>query len=445
VTVGEQSDHPQIWRILRHVVQQLDPRELVANSVSLNNSGGLVVEGISSQIECPGKLVVIAVGKASIPMATGALDSLADRVSRAVAVSKAGIPSPVDPPAQLEVIEADHPVPTENSLIAGRRVRELAEGLTSDDVVLMLISGGGSALLEDLVDGVTIEDLRGATDHLLRAGATINELNAVRRKISQLKGGRLARAIAPACIVNLIVSDVLNSPLQDIASGPTVQPPEIDETFVAVMNRPDLVEGLPESVQHQLRKQQAHREPWTNNVVGTRILADAETAARAAVDAALELGYYVQTLGFDFQGEAREFGRTWSTIARHVYQDGHAFPLPLALIGSGELTVTVRGDGAGGRNTEMALAAAIDLAGTAGITVCSFATDGDDGVGNCAGGVVDGQTLSSLDRATIDAFQRLANNDSATALRAVDAVIDIGPTGTNVNDLYLALIERQSQ
>jgi glycerate 2-kinase len=445
VTVGEQSDHHQIWQILKHVVQQLDPRELVGNAVSLSDSGGLIVEGISSEIECPGKLVIIAVGKASIPMATGALDSLQDRVSHAVAVSKAGIPSPVDPPDELEVIESDHPVPSERSLTAGRRVRELAEGLTGDDVVLMLISGGGSALIEDLVEGVTIDELSGATDHLLRAGATINELNAVRRRISRLKAGRLARAIAPARIVNLIVSDVLNSPLQDIASGPTVQPPEVDETFATVMNRPNLVDGLPKSVQQQLREQPVHDEPWPDIVIGTRILADAETAARAAVDAAVGLGYRVQTMGFDFQGEAREFGRAWSTIARHAHRDGHAFPLPLALIGSGELTVTVRGDGDGGRNTEMALSAAMDISGTAGISVCSFATDGDDGVSGCAGGIVDGQTITSLENASVDAFQRLANNDSATALRTVGAVIDIGPTGTNVNDLYLALIERQSQ
>jgi glycerate 2-kinase len=438
IETGPGTKH--VWQILRHVVQQLDPRRLVANAIEVGETETIRVEGITEPISCPGKLIVIAVGKASVPMATGALDSLGERVATAFAITKAGIPLAVDPPEQLEVIESDHPVPTERSLSVGRLIRETVEPLTEDDVVLMLISGGGSALAEDLVEGVTLDDLQQGTDHLLRAGATINELNAVRRRISRLKGGRLARAAAPARIANLIVSDVLNSPLQDIASGPTVEPPTNDETFVSVMNRPALVSNLNSSIKAQLDAQQGQDEPWPDNVVGTKVLADAETAARSAVDAAVALGYRVQTLGFDFQGEAREFGRTWGTIARHATRDSNAFDRPVALIGSGELTVTVQGDGSGGRNTEMALAAAIEIADTPDVTICSFATDGDDGMSHGAGAIVTGISSESLTRAGVNVVQSMGNNDSASALRKIDAVIDIGPTGTNVNDLYLALV-----
>jgi glycerate 2-kinase len=436
---GSGTEH--IWRILRHVVRQLDPQNLVSSAVTIDDAGQLRVEGISNSIPYSGRLVVIVVGKASVPMAAGAIAALGDRVTEALAVTKAGIPLTVEPPDRLAVIESDHPVPTERSIEAGRRVREIVESLGSDDILLMLISGGGSALVEDLVDGVTLDDLRNTTDHLLRAGANINELNAVRRRISRIKGGRLARAAAPARTVNLIISDVLNSPLQDIASGPTVEPPAEDETFAAVMQREDLLACLPDSVRQHLAAQQAEEEPWPDSVVGTTVLADARTAASAAIDAAVSLGYRVQSLGFDFQGEAREFGRTWGTISRHAARHDPAFERPIALIGSGELTVTVRGDGTGGRNTEMALAAAVDIAGYEQVTICSFATDGDDGVSGCAGGIVTGATLTSLERQGIDSIASLAENDSATALRSVDATIDIGPTGTNVNDLYIALVD----
>jgi glycerate 2-kinase len=442
--MGTSSGTEDIWQILRYVVGQLEPRELVANALSFDDAGNLGIQGISETFPLPGRVVVVAVGKASVPMATGAVEVLGDRATELVAVTKAGIPLSVDPPNTINVIESDHPVPTQRSLDAGRHIRELVEDLGRDDLVLMLISGGGSALVEDLVDGVTLDDLQNATDHLLRAGAKINELNAVRRRISRLKGGRLARAAAPAKLVNLIISDVLNSPLQDIASGPTVEPPESDETFKSVMRRSDLLEGLPASVRDQLKAQQAQDEPWPESVVGTTVLADASTAARAAIASAVGLGYRVQSLGFDFQGEAREFGRTWGTIARHAVRHDTAFERPIALIGSGELTVTVRGDGTGGRNTEMALAAAVEIADYDELTICSFATDGDDGVSGCAGGVVNGDTLELLERNGIDAMASLAENDSATALSAAEATIDIGPTGTNVNDVYIALVRDET-
>lgn len=426
-------------QILEGIVQRLDPRKLVTGSLGLSDGVLSIDSGVSWPVTS-GRVVVLAVGKASVPMATGALDVLGEHASRAIAVTKSSLPLAVDPPGQLELIESDHPVPTERSLEAGRRLLDAVQDLGQDDLVVMLISGGGSALIEDLLEGVTLDDLRASTDHLLRAGATINEMNAVRRRLSRIKGGRLARAIAPASVLNLIVSDVLGSPLQDIASGPTVRPPENDQTFQSVLQRADLINGLPASVQHQLTAMEGAEAPWPDNVLGTSVLADAEAAARVAAELASGLGYSTQTLGFDFQGEAREFGRIWATIARHARTDRTAFQLPLALIGSGELTVTVRGDGAGGRNTEMALAAAQEIAGLDGITITSFATDGDDGVSGCAGGTVDAETIDRISEAGRDPGTRLQENDSATALAAGEATIDIGSTGTNVNDVYLALI-----
>jgi glycerate 2-kinase len=437
----EMDNGPEhVDRIVSSVVEQLDPRKQVASALALDADGRLSVQGVADPIDVHGRLILIAVGKASIPMAAGAIDALGDRIDDALAITKAGLESPFDPPVSLKVLEADHPVPQHSSLAAGAAVRERVDDLNDDDVLLMLISGGGSALMEDLVEGVTLDDLQQATDHMLRAGATINELNAVRRRISRLKGGRLANLAAPAQVINLIVSDVLNSPLQDIASGPTVEPPEVDETFAAVMRRPDLIDGLPGSVRAVLDQESAERAEWSDNVIGTEILSDAEAAARIAIDAAVGLGYYVQTLGYDFQGEARELGRVIGTMSRHARRVPDAFQLPMALIGAGEMTVTVRGDGVGGRNTEMALAAAREIAGLPGITICSFATDGDDGLSACAGGTVTGSTIAELRDHGVDPEEALAHSDSATALRKASATIDIGPTGTNVNDIYLALI-----
>lgn len=430
--MSERQLHEDTQRIIQDVVARLDPRALVSDALSADRN----------PFPVEGRVVIVAVGKASVPMASGAIDALGDRVSGALAVTKAGLPLTVEPPEALEVIESDHPVPTERSLAAGHRVLETVRGLDESSLVIMLISGGGSALVEDLVEGVDLDDLRRATDHLLRAGATINELNAVRRRLSRIKGGRLARAIAPAKVLNLIVSDVLGNPLQDIASGPTVRPPSPDTTFQSVMAHHDLIDGLPEAVRRHLESAQEDHEPWPDNVLETEVLADAEAAARIAAETAGNLGYRVQTLGFDFQGEASEFGRTWATIARHVRTDESAFQLPVALIGSGELTVTVRGDGVGGRNTEMALAAAEVLDGLSGVAVTSFATDGDDGASDCAGGTVDGGTLTRIRDAEDDPSRALRENDSARALSAAGATIDIGSTGTNVNDLYLALVRR---
>jgi glycerate 2-kinase len=435
----ERSGRDDISAILKSVVQQLDPRHQVSSSIKIHGDR-LEFAGVREPVNLPGRVVVIAFGKASVPMASGALDVIGDRVDEAIAVTKSGLAGTTQAHEQLEIIESDHPVPTDRSLAAGQRIRDVAEGLGQDDLAIVVISGGGSALVEDLVDGISLDDLRATTDTLLRAGATINQMNAVRRRLSRLKGGGLAKAIAPARLVNLVVSDVLNSPLNDIASGPTVVPPASDPALDAVCSDDHLLAKLPPAVSSLLVRGSEDGSRWSDNVLGTHILSDAESAARLAVDAAVGRGYRVQTLGFDFQGEARELGRFWSTVARHAARDSHAFGKPIALIGSGEATVTVRGDGVGGRNTEMALAAALEIAGDDGITICSFATDGDDGMSQCAGGIVDGSTIDRVESAGIDAQSSLANNDSATALRTADGLIDLGPTGTNVNDVYIALI-----
>ncbi|HEU5423261.1 MAG TPA: DUF4147 domain-containing protein [Nitrolancea sp.] len=434
--MSEDAARAAVEAIFRAALHAVDPERLVREALGRQRED-IVVAG--RRFAVPGRVLLLAVGKAALPMARGAEEALGDRIAGGLAVTKRGFLAGQVPPARIAVLEGAHPVPDAASLAAGERLLELADALGPDDLALVLISGGGSALVEAPSAGVTLAEIASTTDLLLRHGADITTLNTVRRRLSRLKAGGLARAAAPARVINLIVSDVLGSPLPIIASGLSVDPGALAPSVLAAVRASDAWRELPPTVRDALSAPLHDERP--DNVVWSEVLADAARAARAATEAARERGYQAMLLATRFEGEAPDFGGFWTQLALGVARGEFALARPACLVGAGEMTVTVRGAGRGGRNTEMALAAALMLSGQRGVAVASLATDGDDGSSGAAGGVVTGASVAAAEAAGLDPRRLLEANDSARFLAACGGLIVTGATGTNVNDLYLALIE----
>lgn len=370
----------------------------------------------------PRGVFAIAIGKASIAMIDAAAAALGDHFTAGLAVTKSESAAH-DP--RIAVIHGAHPVPDERSIAAGDAVLRFAAGVPDDAVVVCLISGGGSALAERLRDGVDLGQLQDLTSSLLRAGATIHELNAVRSRFSQIKAGGLLRALSHTRVHNLIVSDVVGDDLQTIASGPTAPP--VDGDPGAIMRAYGL-SGMAPSVDDGVHL----------SLPPTTVVASLSIAIDKAASTAESLGYAPVVLTRSLSGESREAGRLFAAMLADGASGTTSFGKRTCLLAGGETTVTVRGSGIGGRNTEAALAAAIRLSGVAGVAVGFLATDGDDGVTGASGAIVAGDTVepSTLRKAKA----ALADNDSFTFLRERDTILVTGPTGTNVNDLVIALI-----
>lgn len=394
-----------------------------------------------------GRFVVIAVGKASAAMASAVAELVGDRISAGLVVTKYGHAGGSPLPESFEVIEAGHPVPDASGWEAAQRVAELVQGSDPQDRFLLLLSGGASALLPSPARGLTLDDLQATTDALLRSGAAINELNTVRKHLSVLQGGQLARLAAPAAIATLILSDVVGDPLDVIASGPTVPDPTTYGDALDVLVRYDITEQIPSAVVAHLEKGIVGLIPETpkpgdaifervsNVLVGSNRL-----AAQAAAETALSQGYHTLLLTTFVEGEAREVARIAVALARGIRAYGDPIPAPACIIWGGETTVTVRGTGKGGRNQELALAASLGLRGMADVALLALATDGTDGPTDAAGAVVDGTTAQAMKEQGLDVPAALANNDAYPALDAVGALLRTGPTGTNVNDLLVLLV-----
>jgi len=382
------------------------------------------------------RILVLGAGKAGAAMAASAETVLGGRVSGGFVVVKDGYRVAT---ACVEVVEAGHPVPDARGVAASARVLELATSATADDLVLFLVSGGGSALTPAPAPPVTLEEKQALTRLLLAAGATINELNAVRKHLSRFKGGLLARAAAPATVLTLALSDVIGDPLDVIASGPTAPDPTTYADALAVLDHRGVLEGAPRAIVERLRAGAGGARAETpkpgdpvfarvtNLVIGNNAL-----VADAAAAEAERRGYRPHVLTRALQGEARD-------TARDLVARARALPAPAALIAGGETTVTVRGRGRGGRCQEFALAAALALEAGESLVVLAAGTDGTDGPTDAAGGVVDAATLARGRAAGADAARALADNDAHAFLSAAGACIVSGPTNTNLLDLYLIL------
>ncbi len=389
-----------------------------------------------------GRTIVVGAGKAAAAMAR-AVEAhwAADKPLGGLVVTRYG--HGVGALSRIEVVEASHPVPDAAGHEAARRILESVGGLSADDLVLCLISGGGSALLSLPAPGVGLADKQAINRALLKCGAAIGEMNGVRKHLSAIKAGRLAAAAAPAEIVSLIISDVPGDDPSIIASGPTVADASTREEARAVLARYRV--DVPQAVRAWLDSP-ASETPKPGDAAFARVtntvIATPQASLQAAADVARAAGYTPLILGDALEGEAREVGRLMSGIARQVVVHGQPALAPCALISGGETTVTVRGAGRGGRNVEFLLALAIALEGLAGVYALAGDTDGVDGAEDIAGAVVTPDTLARAARLGIDARARLADNDGHAFFEALGDQVVTGPTLTNVNDFRAILVGR---
>jgi glycerate 2-kinase len=382
------------------------------------------------------RVIVLGAGKAGASMAAALESILGARVAAGFVVVKDGYRLPG---ARIEIVEAGHPVPDDRGLAASARLLELAASATADDLVVFLVSGGGSALTPAPAPPVTLAEKQAVTRLLLAAGATINELNAVRKHLSRFKGGLLARAAAPATVLTLALSDVIDDPLDVIASGPTAPDPTTFVDALEVLERRGVLDRAPRSIVERLREGAVGavaETPKPGDPVFARVtnlvIGNNSLVVEAAAAEAERLGYRPHVLTRALQGEARD-------VARSLVARARALPRSSALIAGGETTVTVRGAGQGGRCQEFALAAALALGAEESLVVLAAGTDGTDGPTDAAGGLVDAGTLARGRAAGADADRALLDNDAHRFLTAAGDCVVSGPTNTNLLDLYLIL------
>jgi hydroxypyruvate reductase len=390
------------------------------------------VAGHLRGLPASGRYVVLAVGKAAWGMARAAREALGERILRGIVITKHGHAG--GPLEGFEVREAGHPVPDEKSLEASNRALRILDERPAEAEVLLLLSGGGSALFESPMPGITLEDLREINNRLLRGGASIVELNAVRKHLSAVKGGRLAERLSPTKVLTLALSDVLGDRLDSIASGPAWPDPTTSGEALAVLERCG-IRPAP-AVLRALREE----TPKRLDNADVRIVGSLAQAGEAAARAAEALGYQSRILTTALEGEAAAAGRELGALARETRRAMEAGASPKALIAGGETVVIVRGAGLGGRNQELALAAAGEIAGLEGVVLAALGTDGTDGPTDAAGGLVDGGTVRRLAEHGLRIEDGLQENDAYHALQASGDLVITGPTGTNVNDLVVVLI-----
>jgi glycerate 2-kinase len=385
-----------------------------------------------------GRLIVIGAGKASAAMARAVEDHWAGPLSGLV-VTRYGYGVPCE---RIEIVEASHPVPDAAGLRAAQRMLEVVQGLKPEDLVLCLISGGGSSLLPLPLPGLTLEDKQAVSRALLASGATIREMNCVRRHLSAIKGGRLAAACHPARVLTLTISDVPGDDPIDIASGPTVVDPTTCQDALDIIRRYNI--ALPSAVLSVLESGEGESvKPGDSRLAGAelRMIATPQMALEAAAKVGCEAGFAVHILGDALEGEARDVGKVLAGIALQVAERNQPFTAPCVLLSGGETTVTVRGQGRGGRNVECLLSLAIALGGHPRVHALSGDTDGVDGQEEIAGALIAPDTLARAWSLGLPPKDRLANNDGHGFFEALGDSVVTGPTLTNVNDfraIYIA-------
>jgi len=428
-----------ILELVRTAVRSADPYFSVRRSISFDG-GKLTVLG--REFEVRGRVHVLAVGKASCRMAKAVFERVpGERVGDALIVTKHGYAIDCDG-IEARIIEAGHPIPDENSLLAGKLGLELAENVGRDDILLTLISGGGSALFVYPAEGISLGEIIRTNELLLRSGATIREINTVRKHLSRVKGGRLAKAVK-GTVIGLLVSDVVGDDPSFIASGPTVPDPTTYRDAYEVLLRRGIWEKAPESVRRVIERGmrgEIEETPKELDNVHNFIIAGNSKACEAVARKARELGFNSAVMTTTLEGEAKEVALAVGSIIEEIVKWDRPIKKPAVLVFGGEWTVTV-GDakGLGGPNQEFALSVTRKIAGL-NVTVVAFDTDGTDGPTDVAGGIVDGETLKKLEEAGVDVEEALRNHDSYRALERVGALLKTGPTGTNVNSMVIAVI-----
>jgi glycerate 2-kinase len=422
------SHTAHLEQLQRAILKAADAGRRVAECLH-RQEDGFSVGDRRFRLSATARLFVIGLGKAAPAMSTATASALGRRMDRGIAAVPRG--TPLRAPARMTYFPAGHPQPDEGSLACGQAVEAMLTETMSEDVVLALVSGGGSAMLEIPVPGIGLPDLQSLNAALIRSGAPIQEINVVRGALSRIKSGGLARLAAPAQTVAMILSDVVGDRLSSIASGPTVLRRAAPHRAVRVLERYNLWKGVPQAIQDALAGERPPPTPAprpVNILIGSnRLVIEAAQAAAAG------MGFPVRVLSRRTHGEAREVGiRMAAAMAGAIG--------PQCLIMGGETTVRVSGTGRGGRNQELALAAAIRLDGLPRAVLISLATDGVDGPTDASGAVVTGETAARARQLNLDLHAALADNDAYPCLDRLGALIRTGPTGTNLNDVVVGLV-----
>ncbi len=430
-------------KIFRAGLMAVDPVTAIRNNC-LKKKNTLIIGGKTFDLSQFDNIYIIGAGKAASPMAA-AMESLLGKM-----ITDGTINVKYDHIAHLNIIktiEAGHPIPDKNGWQGAKAIMSLLKKTQKNDLVLCLISGGGSALLPIPAKGLTLKDKQATIQLLLACGATINEINAIRKHISMVKGGRLAKAVHPSTLVTLILSDVVGDDLDVIASGPTVPDPSTYMTCMDIIKKYDLADQLPKPVLRHIQDGISEKIPETpkiddpifkktyNYIIGSSI-----EAILAAKERAESIGYNTLILSSMIEGETRHVAKVHTAIAKEIKKSGYPLIQPACIISGGETTVTLVGNGKGGRNQEFSLAAAMDIAGHENIVVFSAGTDGTDGPTDAAGAVVDTNTMKNALELNIDPVSYLTNNDSYEFFKKIDSLFITGPTNTNVMDLRIMLI-----
>ncbi len=443
MTINHQNT--QIKHCLRPLITQAlhaaDPQRVLSHAVSRKNNL-LKTGGKLYDLKKYHRIVCVGAGKASGHMGAALEKVLGQYLEGGIIIVKDGHRTPTK---KIEIIEASHPVPDRRGVKATKKLLSLAQSLTKQDLVIVLLSGGASSLLCAPAEGLTLSDKKWTTQLLLRSGATIQEINIVRKHLSSIKGGQLAQA-TPATILTLVISDVFGDDLSTIGSGPTYPDPFFFQDAWKILKDRKILSMVPSSVRRHLKQgcqgkipetlkarkgntRRRHHEILTNN---DKVLLETANALK-------RMKWHTTVLPFFVQGEAKEVGKLLGKLARDISRGENPFSPPACLIAGGEPTVTVHGKGKGGRAQETVLAAAQEIAGLRNVYVAGFGTDGTDGPTDVAGAVVDGRTLAQARKIGLNGEKALQHNDSYNFFKKAGGHIITGPTRTNVNDIYLVL------
>jgi len=429
-------------RLLEKALEAVDPRKIVKNAVKVVDNA-IQIQGQTFNLTPTGRILVVGAGKASGAMAEALEKILGDRIDRGVVNIPRNTKSLYDT-ERIELNEAGHPTPNHAGEHGAQRMLAILSDLRPDDVVVTLISGGGSALMPLPAEGTDLRDKVELTRMLLLSGATIDEINVVRKHISLIKGGRLAAKASPAKVISLIVSDVVGDPIDAIASGPTAPDRSTYRDAKKILETYNLWKRCPETIRRRIQdgiegkveETPKPGDPMFGKVFNF-IVADNKVALDAVTQEAVKMNLDFLVISSAIEGEARHLGTFLAGIAQEIETNNRPVERPGALVAGGESTVTVSGKGVGGRNQEAMLSAARKIAGLRGIVLASIGTDGVDGATDAAGAIIDGQTLRRAAKMNLHVEEYLRNNDSYNFFKPIGDLIFTGPTGTNVNDVML--------
>jgi hydroxypyruvate reductase len=437
----------QALEIFMAGLKAVDPIEAIYRHIKVTDEA-IFMDDQRFDLEKYERILIVGAGKAVAPMAKALEDLLDERITKGVIVVKEGHGLPLK---QVKICEGGHPVPDEGGVRGTEEILSVAEEAGEKDLVICLISGGGSALLIAPPKGISLKDKQEATKLLLACGATIHELNTIRKHLSRSKGGRLAQAAYPATVISLILSDVVGDDLDVIGSGPTVPDSSTFQETEQILKRYGIWDQLAVSIRDHIQKgvrgeiedtpkfEAAAFQRCSSVMVGTNL-----QAMLAASKEAERLGYRPLILSTKVEGEAREVAKVHAAIAKEILSSRNPISAPACILFGGETTVTLQGDGKGGRNQEYALASALALGGQDNVVVLSGGTDGTDGPTDAAGAIADGATVARARHKGIDPGEYLRRNDSYNFFKQLDDLVITGPTRTNVMDIYMLLIQSEA-